>query len=302
MTRGSIRIVAPAAALLLLGALAPPAGGAKARVPAARSLTVINGLSGTQVAINIDRTVQLNNAGLDTPVRVTEGRWGGVLIAPLGASPSRLGRAWYVHYRFTDELLCPGERCPMSPATYLASGGIINESGGTYTHDLPPGRYTVILLGDPGAHVTAKLRFTELAVGTTRTRTTSKADLRSGWKESVGADGHHVVNRDYLKDDLPGPRFDAMGTSFVLKTPAVANSRWCFTEYGEPGPTPTSAACAGGGGPPGYPVVLTETEGTAYGFDYALGMSPSGYFAHGWDAEAAAAESRISVLHWTVFF
>lgn len=270
----------------------------KPRVVKAKAVTKVSGMAGTRTYIDITRPTSLGNGGADSPTKVSSGRWGGVLLVRADDGFEHMETDWYAHYRFEEKTVCPGEVCMDSLATHSVMGG--TAEGTSYA--LTPGRYAVVLLGDDGSRVQTTLKLKGLPRGTAAATARSRAELTSGFQESVGADGHHAVSRGYSGGDRPGPRFDALGIALSGATPAVGNSTQCVTYSSEPGLAPSGAACLGGGGQPGLPAVAVDTESTLYGFDFFMTPAKSGYVTLGWDAEMVSSDSRIVVLKFSVVF
>lgn len=253
--------------------------------------------------LQIDRTVLLNNAGFDSDLKASEGRFVGVLLVKTGKSYKHFTRDWYLHYKLTEEAFCPGERCPLPRYLDMADSGEYHRTGGgAYDLMLRRGRYTAILLGEPGANITVTLRLRSLRTGKLKIATSGTAELNTEIVDPVAmGDGHEFISRARFQDDVAGPRFDALVVGFALSTPAAAGFSWCFTYSDEPGFAPSSVICAGGGGG-AIPWPLIDIGSTAYGVAYAYGFTTSGYFSHGYDADAVATSSRIPAVGLSIHF
>lgn len=272
----------------------------------ALATTVVSGPAGSKVYLSLDRTVQMNWLGLDSPILASTGRWEGVLLERTGAGSRNSNRDWYIDYNLTQAELCPGRRCPLPPFDNGAIGGTEHNTGtrspsvrdGPYTFELPAGTYAIVLLGDPGTRVIATLHLHGLRPGTLRLTAHQHAGLKARFiHPNVTVQGHDVVSRHYLWDTGRGPRFDGLVVGFALAQPATANFGWCATS----GP-PDSAFCLGGGAvTDGNPGILTNVGGYDYEVDYGLGWSPhGGGSGQGYDAEAVSARSRLVALYFSV--
>jgi hypothetical protein len=267
--------------------------------------TVVSGPAGAKVYLRLGRTVEMNWVGLDSIVSASRGRWEGVVVERVGDGSLAFNRDFYVDYRFTQAELCPGHSCPLPPFydgvsggtqhnTHRQSGGFRN---GPWTFELPAGRYAVVLLGDPGARLTATLHLHGLPSGTLRMAAHERAVIDARFiHPQVTVEGHDLVSRDYLWDTGRRPRFDGEAVGFALARPATANFGFCDTA----GP-PDPAFCLGGGqltygAPPAFIYHGRYAYWTAYGAD----SIPNGGFGQGYDLEAVSPSSRIVVLWFSV--
>ncbi len=232
-----------------LAVFAPGAGAAEP--PSLTSNVTITGPAGSRATVHLPYTALVDRWN-SSPGSVTADR--GHLAAVgfvAAAAPEGRRPAFFALSEVAESWACP-EGCPRGYRQDVAPGG-----AGQYVA-LPRGRYTVVLVGEPGSTVTARLSLAGLKRGTSAVRTDRPAVVRLS---SMGALPQTGVHDPYTFDSREESGLGQLvlaGLAVRVQSEASAGFPWaggCVTGQ-EPGGDEQAAICAhvpilgvGGGNP-----------------------------------------------------
>lgn len=206
--------------ILVAIALVASAGGvgtATATTSHSRSLRVA-GLAGTSYWVDVTSGTLMGGVYADVATSTaSNGLWSGVAIVRPSRDPvsGRDTSQLFAGFDLPDALRCPGTKCPWSAPPPTATGSADGS--------LAQGRYRLILLGSPGAKVTATvtpLKGRITLVPHMRTRQVAEV---SSFNVAVGTVGHETVLHTFSSIPAdPGwglvlsmPMFDIQPAGFI---------------------------------------------------------------------------------------
>lgn len=261
MRWASLRLRALTAAPLVVLAggsfVAVHAGG----IPTAKALTILNGSAGASALMHLSKPTSLNNAGGDVTLSAPGSMAVGVGLVRIDHHQIYADKSYYVETYGTDLGMCNSSRCPVPLPVRAYAWGAQDEG----PLRLSAGDYLVVLLAEPGTHVTARIQLRGQPAGVLH-QTVRGARLGQLVVDKAAGSvaGHDLVSRGYHMHYAKARLIAGQMGMFSFASPGTLDYQQCGDSGDGPPPNGPTACMQGGGAEP-YPVVAANVGDTVVG-------------------------------------